>query len=61
VLVEFGPNAEAVRLALKDRGILVRQMGAYKLPRCLRITIGTADEMQSVAVALKEILHDRSV
>lgn len=61
VLVEFGPNAEAVRLALKDRGILVRQMGAYKLLRCLRITIGTADEMQSVAVALKEILHDHSV
>ncbi len=61
VLVEFGPDAEKIRLALKDRGILVRQMGAYKLPHCLRITIGTADEMQSVAVALKEILHDHSV
>lgn len=56
ILVKFGPNAEDVRLKLKDRGILVRQMGAYKLPECLRITIGTAEDMQTVVGALKEIL-----
>lgn len=56
VLVEFGPEAEKIRLALKARGILVRQMGAYNLPHCLRITIGTADDMQCVASTLKEIL-----
>lgn len=56
VLVEFGDRAEDIRLALKDRGILVRQMGAYALPRCLRITIGTAEEMTTVTNALKEIL-----
>ena len=54
VLVDFSPwgEAEAVRLYLKDRGILVRQMGVYKLPTCLRITIGRSDEMHEVAEAL---------
>lgn len=41
VLAQFGPRAEEVRLALKAQGIFVRQMGAYGLPECLRITIGT--------------------
>ncbi|MEI6559942.1 MAG: histidinol-phosphate transaminase [Rhodospirillaceae bacterium] len=54
VLVDFSAwgEAEAVRLYLKDRGILVRQMGGYKLPHCLRITIGRTDEMHEVAEAL---------
>ena len=54
VLVDFTPwgSAEAVRLFLKERGILVRQMGVYKLGHCLRITIGREDEMAEVAAAL---------
>jgi histidinol-phosphate aminotransferase len=54
VLVSFKGWAEAepVRLALKERGILVRQMGVYKLPDCLRITIGQQDEMEEVVAAL---------
>ena len=54
VLVDFSAwgDAEAVRLHLKERGILVRQMGVYKLPSCLRITIGRSDEMHEVAEAL---------
>ena len=44
-------RAESVRLALKDQGILVRQMGAYGLPQCLRISIGTAAEMDVVVDA----------
>ena len=54
VLVDFSAwgEAEAVRLYLKDRGILIRQMGVYKLPHCLRITIGRSDEMHEVAEAL---------
>jgi histidinol-phosphate aminotransferase len=57
VLVDFSPwgDAEAIRLALKGRGILVRQMGAYRLPHCLRITIGRQDEMAEVVTALAEI------
>ena len=34
---------------LNGRGILPRQMGAYGLPDCLRITIGLDDEKQAVA------------
>ena len=55
VLVDFaglGRPAEEARLALKAQGILVRQMGAYGLPTCLRVTIGTAEEMDIVTDAL---------
>lgn len=59
VLADFGGrDAEAIRLALKDQGIIVRQMGAYHLPECLRITIGTSDEMQAVIGALGQILRN---
>jgi len=54
VLVDVSPwgEAEAVRLHLKARGILVRQMGVYKLGHCLRITIGRREEMEEVVAAL---------
>lgn len=47
ILAEFetAEKADATRLYWKDQGILVRQMGAYGLPSCLRITIGTKEEM----------------
>jgi histidinol-phosphate aminotransferase len=48
--------AEAARQFLKERGILVRQMGAYGLGDCLRITIGTEEEMRAVADALARFL-----
>ena len=49
VLVSFPPHsAEEVRLFLKDRGVLVRQMGAYGLADCLRITVGTQQDMDAV-------------
>jgi histidinol-phosphate aminotransferase len=47
-----GTEAETVRQYLKARGILVRQMAAYGLPDCLRITIGTQDEMQETVDVL---------
>ncbi len=60
VLVDFagreGTDAERARLFLKSRGILVRQMAAYGLPSCLRVTIGTADDMPAVVEALAEHL-----
>lgn len=57
LLVEFGPKAEDIRLALKDKGIFVRQMGAYNLPHCLRITMGTAEDNEMVAGELGKILN----
>jgi histidinol-phosphate aminotransferase len=38
---------------LNARGIIVRQIAKYGLPRHLRITIGKADETRAVAQALK--------
>lgn len=58
LLVEFisPEQAENTRLALKSKGILVRQMGGYGLPACLRITIGTDEEMSLAISAIKDYL-----
>jgi len=52
-------NADAAFAFLQKRGILVRQMGGYGLPECLRITIGTGEEMEGVAAALTEFMAAR--
>lgn len=55
LLVDFGSKAEDIRLALRDKRIFVRQMGAYNLPQCLRITVGTAGDNEQVIVELERI------
>ena len=52
-------NADAAFAFLQRRGILTRQMSAYGLPECLRITIGTGEEMEAVAAALAEFMAPR--
>jgi histidinol-phosphate aminotransferase len=56
VLIRFNSadDAESCRLHLKTQGILVRQMGAYKLPDCLRISIGTEEEMSLACAAIAD-------
>ena len=49
-------NADGAFAFLQSRGILTRQMGGYGLPKCLRITIGTGEEMEAVAAALAEFM-----
>ena len=39
-------TADGGRHFLKSRGIILRQMGGYGLPHCLRITIGTEEAMR---------------
>lgn len=56
VRFENAERAESCRLFLKDRGILVRQMGAYKLPDCLRFSIGTGEEMGLAVAGIKEFI-----
>ncbi|HLG87826.1 MAG TPA: histidinol-phosphate transaminase [Alphaproteobacteria bacterium] len=57
LLVSFKPHdAEEVRQFLKGRGVLVRQMGAYGLPDCLRITIGTEEEMRALISGIEAFL-----
>ena len=61
VLADFaglaGKDAEEARQFLKARGVLVRQMGGYGLPTCLRITIGTEAEMRALVDALSAYLE----
>ena len=46
ILADFGApaDADAADAALKARGVIVRKMGGYDLPHCLRITVGTEEE-----------------
>jgi len=53
LLVEF-TDAEAADAFLRSRGLIMRKMGAYGLPHCLRITIGTEAETRATATALAE-------
>lgn len=54
LLADFAtaPRAAAADAFLKSRGIIVRGMGAYELPHCLRITVGTGEECAMVAETL---------
>ena len=51
---EPGRDATAAVAHLKSRGILVRAMGGYGLPDRLRVTIGTAEDMEAVGEALED-------
>jgi histidinol-phosphate aminotransferase len=50
---EEGRSAESALADLKKHGILVRAMGGYGLPDCLRITVGTEAETRAVVGALE--------
>jgi histidinol-phosphate aminotransferase len=56
VLLPFASaeRAASSRTHLKDRGILIRPMTAYGLDQCLRITLGTPEEMRAVEDALRQ-------
>lgn len=62
ILADFGTaeQAKAADAALKSRGLIVRAMGAYSLPQCLRITIGNAEECGMVLEALGAFLQGRN-
>lgn len=60
VTVEFPARGRHAMTAadayLNRRGIIVRQVGKYGLPHCLRITIGRAEETRAVADALASFM-----
>jgi len=49
-------DAKGADAFLRQNGIIVRPMAGYGLPECLRITIGTAEEMRAVVDALARYL-----
>jgi len=59
VLADFedAAKAKAADAALRARGIIVRGVGGYALPTCLRITIGTAEECGMVVDALTNFMR----
>jgi len=54
VLFRAGNRAIEVRDFLRDRGILVRDR-SYELPGCVRVTVGTREQVKRFFEALEEI------
>ena len=57
VLVRFTDEKRTAAAAndyLNSKGVIVRPVGGYGLPDCLRITIGTEDQNRAVLDALSE-------
>ena len=56
VLARFSSQEEAIASDkhLKSQGLIVRQVSGYKLPNCLRITIGDQIACERVANAVGE-------
>ncbi len=50
-------KANAADAFLRKRGIIVRKVGGYGLPHCLRITIGTAEEVGLIIEGLTEFVR----
>jgi len=62
VLMRFqdAATADACNIFLHKMGIIIRRMGSYGLADCLRVTIGTASEMESFLAAMKDFLRTES-
>ncbi len=54
VLIQVGERAIPIRDELRNRGVLVRDR-SYELPGCLRVTIGTRDQIQRFLDELEQI------
>ena len=56
ILVDFVSSGQAAAAFdfLRQRGLIVRPMGGYGLPGCLRMTIGTVEQMALTAATLAQ-------
>ncbi len=52
-------EAEACDAHLKSKGLIVRRVGGYKLPNCLRITVGDEASCRQVAHAVASFMEGR--
>jgi histidinol-phosphate aminotransferase len=55
-----GRTGQQVYEALLRHGVIVRPVGGYGLPRCVRITIGTIEQNQRVIAALQHCLTSKA-
>src|SRR5580704_11086521 len=58
LLLHFGSEtqARAADRFFLDRGLILRAVGAYGLPHCLRLTVGTDEANRLVVAALKDFV-----
>jgi histidinol-phosphate aminotransferase len=60
LLIEFpsvgAKTAAAADAFLMKRGVILRAVGAYGLPHCLRISVGTEEGNKAAVAALKEFM-----
>ncbi|WP_068084371.1 histidinol-phosphate transaminase [Polycladidibacter stylochi] len=54
---EKGKTAQDADAFLQSKGCILRQVGSYGLPNCLRMSIGSEAANLDVIAALKEFLH----
>jgi histidinol-phosphate aminotransferase len=59
VLADVGDNGTAVYEQLLRHGVIVRPVAGYGLPRCVRITIGTAAQNDRLIGALAAVLQGK--
>jgi histidinol-phosphate aminotransferase len=52
-------DAADVSDALAQRGILVRHLAGYGMPECLRISVGTLEQVTLSLAAITDVLSDR--
>lgn len=57
VLAEVPGDGKAVYEGLLRHGVIVRPSGGYGLPKCVRITIGTAAQNEKLISALSSVLR----
>jgi histidinol-phosphate aminotransferase len=55
--LETTETANAADAFLRSRGIIVRKVGGYGLPRCLRVTVGTTEEVDLVIEAFTDFMR----
>ncbi len=60
LIINLGKNAKAVYRKLLRKGVIVREMSAWKLDNFIRVTIGTMQENRKFIKALKEVLNRSS-
>ena len=53
-----GDRARAVLASLQDEGVFVRMPGVAPLDRCIRVTVGTAEERALFAEVFEAALND---
>jgi histidinol-phosphate aminotransferase len=61
VLADVGPSGQVVYDGLLKLGVIVRPVGGYGLPRCVRITIGTGPQNERLLQSLAQVLHATGV